>query len=390
MPTTTGMGALLLYAAVLAAAALLSGRAARTAYSNNALFLGAGLMAGLAGLLPRENGDVVLRELADLALFAILFSDGMRLSPRELGDNWRLPARALIIGMPATWLAIAGLALLVTDLSWPEALLVGAVLSPTDPVFASALVGRKAVPLRLRRLLNIESGLNDGLATPLVFGVLHWMGAAGDGLAALALDIVLGVGLGVVVSWLALRLRRLACDDLPGPHATLFIIAVALSVLAIARLTQANEYVAAFCGGIVMARRERTRMEFDAAGERISELLKFAALLAFGALASGINVSEVGWSGLLLGGGALVLARPVAIGLALIGTQLSWRERASAAWFGPKGFASIVYAIALLHTSLDRARHVFDITACVVLLSILAHSATDVLVARRFEASQPH
>jgi NhaP-type Na+/H+ or K+/H+ antiporter len=121
-----------------------------------------------------------IRVLAEIALFTVLFSDGMHTGVRDLADAWRLPGRALLLGFPLTLAGIAVLARLVIGLPWTQAFLLGAALSPTDPVFASAIIGREEVSLRLRRLLNVESGLNDGLAAPFVILLLAMIGA-GEG-----------------------------------------------------------------------------------------------------------------------------------------------------------------------------------------------------------------
>ena len=102
--------------------------------------------------------------IAELALFSVLYTDGMRAPVRDLVSAWRLPGRALLLGLPLTLLGTALLARYVVGLSWAESILIGAALSPTDPVFAAAIVGREGIPSRLRFLLNVESGLNDGLA----------------------------------------------------------------------------------------------------------------------------------------------------------------------------------------------------------------------------------
>lgn len=115
--------------------------------------------------------------LAELALFSVLFTDGMRVGWRDLRSAWREPGRALLLGLPLTVLVTAVLAHVVAGLPWLHAFLVGAVLAPTDPVFAAAIVGREEVPRRLRHLLNVESGVNDGLVLPVVLVLLA---AAGE------------------------------------------------------------------------------------------------------------------------------------------------------------------------------------------------------------------
>lgn len=158
------------FGVALLVAVLLSGLAARTVLSTSLLFLlgGALVSDGFLGLVHITADSEIVAVTADLALFAVLFTDGMHVSFPKLRENWKNPARALGLGMP---LAMVGMALVthyVAGMDWTTSFLVGAVLAPTDPVFASAIVGRKEVPTKLRQLLNVESGINDGLALPVV------------------------------------------------------------------------------------------------------------------------------------------------------------------------------------------------------------------------------
>src|SRR5918994_5073613 len=168
------MTLLLAYSVVLLLAVLVSALAHRTVLSTAVVFLVAGFVLGdgVTSVIDLAPDDEIVSVLAELALFAILFSDGMRVGWRDLTSAWRLPGRALAWGLPLTLLVTALLARFVAGLDWPEALLVGAVLAPTDPVFAAALVGNERVPARLRHLLNVESGINDGLALPFVIVLL--------------------------------------------------------------------------------------------------------------------------------------------------------------------------------------------------------------------------
>ena len=149
--------------------------------STAVLFLAGGFAIGEGGfhLLRLHPGDPPMVVLADLALFSVLFTDGMRIGIKDLASARHLPGRALLLGMPLTLLATAALAHYIAGLAWLESLLVGAVLSPTDPVFAAAIVGREGIPWRLRHLLRVESGLNDGLALPLVLVLLAHLQVSG-------------------------------------------------------------------------------------------------------------------------------------------------------------------------------------------------------------------
>jgi NhaP-type Na+/H+ or K+/H+ antiporter len=155
---------LLCFAVVLLVAVLLSSLAHRTILSTAVLFLAAGFALGenSLGVLHLSPHSPVVADLAELALFAVLFTDGMRAGWADLRTAWRLPGRALGWGLPLTLVATALLGRYVAGLDWPHALLIGAILAPTDPVFAAALVGNERVPARLRHLLNVESGVNDG------------------------------------------------------------------------------------------------------------------------------------------------------------------------------------------------------------------------------------
>ncbi|HEY0699137.1 MAG TPA: cation:proton antiporter, partial [Micromonospora sp.] len=136
------------FAAVLLLAVLLSSLAHRTILSTAVLFLAAGFVLGseATGVLDVTPGSPIVASLAELALFAVLFTDGMRVGWADLRSAWRLPGRALGWGLPLTLLVTALLAHFVAGLDWPESLLLGAILAPTDPVFAAALVGNDRVP----------------------------------------------------------------------------------------------------------------------------------------------------------------------------------------------------------------------------------------------------
>jgi NhaP-type Na+/H+ or K+/H+ antiporter len=379
------MQVLLLYAFLVLCAALLSARAAHSAYSNAALFLVAGVVASATGLADFDPQAQWLRDSADVAVFGILFTDGMRLSIGELRRCWRLPGRALLLGMPLTIALLALFARVLFGLSWAECVLVGGVLASTDPVFASVLLERSAVPLSLRRLLNVESGLNDGLALPVVLGVLAWLARSDETPLALAAEVAGGIALGFALPYAAVRLRRLVPRELPTPHRALFVIAIGLLLYAACDLAGVNKYLAAFTAGVVLATcAEEDTDSFAPVGESAGELLKDAALLVFAVVVGWSGVLDTGWRELAYAAAALLLARPVAILLVLLGSSLGWPERLAAAWFGPKGFASVVYAVLVVQSGVDNGSKLFHLSAVVILVSMLAHSSTDVAVAGWF------
>jgi NhaP-type Na+/H+ or K+/H+ antiporter len=383
---------LLAFATVLLLAVLVSSLAHRTILSTAALFLVAGFVLGpeTTGVIDVTADSDIVATLAELALFTVLFTDGMRVGWGDLSSAWRLPGRALGWGLPLTLAITALFARYVAGLDWPEALLVGAILAPTDPVFAAALVGNDRVPGRLRHLLNVESGVNDGLALPFVVLFLAVAAGADDlHLGELGIELLFGVAIGVAVPWVALRLEKTRFFSASTAYEPLNAVAIGLLVLALASVTHGNLFLAAFAAGITVATfGPRQREAFEHFGELIAELFKLAALLVFGALISLPFLGEISWTGWLFALLALLVARPLALGASFMRSGLSQREQFAAMWFGPKGFASVVYGLLVLESAIPAADEVFHLVALTIVLSILAHSSTDIVVARMFDAPE--
>ncbi len=381
------MELLLAFAVVLFAGVLLSGLAHRTVLSTAVLFLLAGVLLGqgVTGVIALRPDNEVVVGLAELALFSVLYTDGMRVGVRDLRAAWRLPGRALVLGMPLTFAITALLAHYVAGLSWTEAMLVGAVLAPTDPVFASAIVGRQEVPGRLRSLLNVESGLNDGLALPVVLVLLSVLAQDEVPGVMLVTELGLGVVVGVAIPAAAVFLLRSRFTSSTPLYASLGGLSIGLMVLGIASVTHANLFLAAFAAGVTIATLAPDVEEsFAEIGELVTELLKLAAILVFGALISPAFLGDIPPSGYVFAVLALLLARPLAIAVALLRSYLPLSQRAVAAWFGPKGFASVVYGLLILEAGVPRADEMFHLVALVIFASILAHSSTDVPIAHAF------
>jgi NhaP-type Na+/H+ or K+/H+ antiporter len=383
---------LLSFAGLLLVGVLISEHAHRTVLSTAVLFLLGGFVlgSGVLDVIVIEPRDSIVSTLAELALFSVLFTDGMRVGLSDLRKAWRLPGRALLLGLPLTLLITAVLAKYVAGLPWLESFLIAAVLAPTDPVFAAAIVGREEVPLRLRHILNVESGVNDGLALPVVLVLLSMAGGTDASGWKLLEEIAVGVGVGVVVPWAVLRLERTRFLSATKNLEPLVVVSIGLLVLAISLATHANLFLAAFAAGVTVATTgPGFRHEFEQFGELVSELLKLAAILVFGALITPAflfqEIEPTGWVFAVL---VLLVPRPLALLLSLWRSSMSTRERAAAMWFGPKGFASVVYGLIVLESGIDRADQLYHLIALAIVLSILAHSSTDVVVARQFSEAE--
>ena len=387
------MVALGIFAVTLLLVVHLSKYMGRSALSANVLVLAAGLVTGLIGEhapgMPQL--DPLVDPLARLAVFTILFADGMQVDLGVLRATWQDPARALAIGLPLTLAGNTLLARWVTGLGWIPSAVLGAILTPTDPAFATLIVEREDVPERLRTTLNLESGLNDGIMPPLVLTLL----ALGSGSHELRLGLwigqaFLGIGLGAVLAWIALQAARRWPHSVEEKYGPVEALAIGILVLASSRLTGANELLAAFSAGITINVLGReVKEEFKKIERALTEILKLAAVFVFAAMIFPGWITSLGardWIYAIL---ALVLVRPIALlGVAFVGSKLGLRERVVVAWFGPKGFASLYFGLLALESDLADARRVFQITAATVALSIVAHSSTDLHMAR-FVKRQP-
>ena len=380
--------ALLLFGGLLAVVAALSGLMRGTVLSASVLSvaLGAGL-AG-AGVVHVDVGDEAIVELIELALVLTLFSDGMFVESELLRRHWSPVARALTIAMPITMalLALAAKALFPA-LDWAGAFLLAAVLAPTDPVVTSAVVSSRLVPSSVRHTLNLESGLNDGLALPFVLFFLVLAGPGGDtgGEAAkLVGEAAVGAAIGIALGAGAGRLHpRLPGGGLTARYEGIYAVGFALVAFGLAEATIGNGLIAAFVCGIAMAASERqVPAGFAEFAENASTILQVLTFFVFGALivATGFHHSIPPLVLFVLF--ALIVARPAAVLISFLRTGLPRTEKLFMAWFGPKGVASMLFALFVLKSAVQNSALIFDVAAITIVTSIVAHGLTDTLGAR--------
>lgn len=365
----------LAFALTLLFAVLLSERANRSVLSTSVLFLAVAALLGPLGfgVLSRE-WEGLTEKIAELALFTTLFSDGMRVDWTGV-RSWRQPAMlVLLVGMPLTVLLIALVSWLLLGLTGVGAFLLAAVLAPTDPVFAAALVRREAVQPELRRILNVESGLNDGLALPLVLVLLHHHKS---GVGELAFSVGGGLLLGAAVSLAAHLLEHSPLFSVATGYRPLAALALALTVFSLATLLGLNEFLAAFSAGATLSRLRGTMSpEFSNFAENVANALKFVALFVFGTILQRHMFTAPGFRGWIVAVLVLFAARPAALVLPMLKSALGFRERVALAWFGPKGFASVLFALIVEHSHIREASQIFDVAAVTVTLSMVLHSST--------------
>jgi sodium/hydrogen antiporter len=375
--------ALLLLGALLAVTAALSGVMKGTVLSASVLSVALGILLGATDVVTVHARSESTVELVELALILTLFSDGMFVERELLRRHWGPVARALVIAMPITMalLALAAKALF-PELTWAEAFLLGAVLSPTDPVVTSAVVTSRRVPAIVRHTLNLESGLNDGLALPFVLFFVVLASANGDAgteAAKLAGEAAFGAVLGVALGLIGGRLHnRLPGGGLTPRYEGIYAIGFALAAFGLSEVTIGNGLIAAFVCGIAMAAAEQeVRESFVVFAENVSAIFQVATFFVFGAL---IVTTTYGGSVVALIAFvlfALLVARPVAVLLSFLRTRLPRPLQYFMAWFGPKGVASMLFALFVLKSQVGNGELIFDIAAITIIASIAAHGLTD-------------
>jgi NhaP-type Na+/H+ or K+/H+ antiporter len=381
--TVTVLGLLLMLGA------LVSGLARRSVLSLAALFVLAGFVLGNGGLevidFRARSGFVT--DLAFAALIVILFRDGLEVESEMLQRAWHLPLRKLVLAMPLTTIIVAAATRVLIGLSWTESFLLGALLAPTDPVLTSSIVTNSGVPRLIRHSLNLESGLNDGLALPAVLTFLAALSADSGHFVwwrFVLQDVGLGFLFGLACGWVASLLmprsgRGGLTRSIPAHQKSLFALGVAFATYGVTVLSpKGNGFIAVFVAAIVLSvRRPDVRAHFERNSEELVEIVKLGVFLVFGSLLTLHAFTREGWAAIALVAATFLLARPLAVWLALAGTRTDAATRLFMGWFGPKGVASMTFALIVLDRNIANGVRIFDLTALVVFCSIVVHGITD-------------
>lgn len=391
------LAALLIAVLVFAA---LSKRAEMSVVTMPIVFTGLGWLTWLAGaeLIGGEEGREVLHLFAELTLILLLFADATRVRIGELLGNAGIPARMLLIGMPLTLTLGTALAMWVSpNQPWALALLVAAILTPTDAALGQAVVSDKAIPQRLRQGVLVESGLNDGLALPAVLiAAVAAVGQAGgmadesttDLVASGLMQVALGPFAGVAVGWAAAALLDFAVRKgfATEAYQGIFFLAAAFLCFVAAEAIGGNGLIAAFVGGLTFGNRLSSSNHFVSEFmETEGQLFTMATFFIFGAVLAPIGWEHATWRTVVLALGFLTAVRVVPIVLSLTATGLRFREKLFLGWFGPRGLASILFALLVLESyPVPGADELLACVTLTVLLSILLHGVSAHPVAARF------
>src|SRR4051812_41680920 len=361
---------------------VMSARLERADVTGPIAFVLVGVLLVETGLVRGSAEPETIRPLVEVALVWVLFSDAARVQLRDLRADAARCVRLLAIGLPLTvLLGWAVAAWLLPGLGGWLALLVGAALAPTDAALGVSVVTDPAVPARIRRLITVESGLNDGIVTPVVFvalagaasaeGLAHAPGPA-EALLELAVGAAVGGAVGAVGGRLLreARSRGWAAEELSG----IAVLALAAAAYGAALAVHGNGFVAAFCGGLTFGATAGPRGPAELSfTEQAGELLGLLVWLAFGAIAVPVLLDRLSWATVLYAVLSLTVIRMVPVALATIGKTMDVRTVLFVGWFGPRGLASLVFALITLEQLGAGADEAVAVITGTVLLSVIVH-----------------
>jgi NhaP-type Na+/H+ or K+/H+ antiporter len=395
------MGGLTVLAVVVVAYTLVASKLDRWWITGPMVFVAAGAILGPGGLdvVPFSLTNETVLTITELTLALLLFSDASTVRLRDVEGDTGLPRRLLFVGLPLTIVAGALLArVMFPEVGWAAAALIATILAPTDAALGLAVVTNKAVPVRIRRALNVESGLNDGIATPFVTLFIAAVAAEEDlGETAWGLEALKQIGLAilaaVVVGYLGGKLLAFANDRgwTSGVSEQIGILALALLAYQGSVAVGGNGFIAAFAGGILFGAATRQRL---AEPVQFTETLglsgSFVVWSIFGALFVGeLLTQDLAAQPVVYAVLSLTVIRMVPVAIALIGTHLRHTTVAFMGWYGPRGLASVVFTLLALE-EIERSGGggmLLETVTWTILLSVVLHGISASPLAARYGAS---
>ncbi|WP_447834834.1 cation:proton antiporter [Aeromonas salmonicida] len=393
---------LAVFAAFLLIYSLIAGRFESRLINGPLLFLLMGWLLGPGGLglLSLSVNSEGIKLLAELTLVIVLFNDAANTNWQVLAANRALPIRLLLIGLPLTLLGGTLFGLwLYPDLPLLELAILSTILAPTDAALGKAVVSNPAVPAPIREGLNQESGLNDGICVPVLLLLLALIAPTeqhtGTGMLAITLLLEeIGIGLLVALVLTSLTIRLLKTSYLNGWQLPLWrqltMPGLALLCFALAQTLGGSGFIAAFVGGLLMGRRlgEHKHAYMDSS-EGYGDLLSVVIWMVFGATLMPMLPMLLHWQYWLYAAASLTLLRMLPVWLSLLGTGQSFELKLFIGWFGPRGLASIVFAVMVLQhePALLGQEPIIATVLCTIILSVILHGISANPWVRRFKTA---
>lgn len=361
--------------------------------------LGFAVVGPVEQLAEADKLHEVARTVAEITLILVLFADASHVRFASLRKNFAIPARMLVVGMPLTILfGTIILLVLPPEQGWAVALLTAAILTPTDAALGQAVVSAKSVPNHLSQSINVESGLNDGLALPVILFAAIMAGTAAHGDAqgesifvVAMLQLLLGPIAGALVGFVIARALGFAQQRglVSMTSQGIVFVCSAFTAFLLAEEIGGNGFIAAFVAGAVFGNVFKADITFISEFmEGQGQLLTMLAFFVFGSVLLPAAVDHMSWVPLLVGVLFMTIVRMLPIWLALAGTGLRLREKLFLGWFGPRGLASILFSLIIVDEY--EIPHEGELLACVVMtvfLSIVLHGVSAAALARKIGES---
>ena len=345
------------------------------------------------GLLDVPIESTVAERVTEVALVLLLFSDATRLHLRALRHELGWPSRLLLIGLPLTMLAGTGVGVLVfPGMALASVFLLSTMLCSTDAALGQKVVTDPSVPDRVRQALDVESGLNDGLAVPFFLVALDLANAeltTGISWAVVsnaAEQIGWGLAAGVTAGLLGGLLLRFAERHgwIGSEWRQIVPLAIALLAYALALALGGSGFIAAFSGGLIFGRTSGEHSGVTLFTEETGGLLAAVTWIGFGALALGLAIPHITWQVVLYAVLSLTIVRMVPVAIALAGQGTRRPTVAFIGWFGPRGLASVVFALLVVERGVPEEQTLLTTVVVTVALSVVLHGLTSAPLVRAY------
>jgi NhaP-type Na+/H+ or K+/H+ antiporter len=361
----------------------------RSPFGGALVFTVFGLAFGPYGLALLDLGIEAdsLRLIAEMTLALLLFVEASKADLRVLSKSFQIPQRLILIALPLVILLGFGTGLLLFDqLTILEVALLATLLAPTDAALGKAVVTNQDVPAEIREGLNLESGLNDGVCVPifLAFLTLAVSTSTEDSLTGLAMKLVvkeigIGAAVGIVLTTLAAYLLSFCHHRgwITPSWIQVPVAALAVACFAAAQALHGSGFIAAFVGGLlfgVVAKKDKHDLVHAAEGA--GDTVALLTWVIFGAAVVGQVADAFTWQVVIYAICSLTVLRIVPVFLALSGLSAGVDERLFIGWFGPRGLASVVFAVMVYNSGIPGADVIVATAVCTILLSVIAHGVT--------------
>jgi len=397
-------GYLAIFALLIFLYSIFAARIEKMLVNGPLLFVLVGIIAGplVLNLVDLTISGSEFENLANLALALVLFTGASKVNLEVLKSAITIPSRLLMIGLPLTIVfgLMAGF-YVFNGFYWVELAILATVLAPTDAALGEAVVTNQAVPPKVREALNVESGLNDGISVP-IFLLLLALFKAGSSVHDMSLPFALGlfakeIGIGLLagIAVMFIGAKLLIYSETrkwigEGWKPTI-VIALAFSCFSLADIFGGSGFIACFTGGFiygVVNKKYKSNLQKHAEG--LGNALTFVIWFLFGLIAVSTYFSQFTWQIFLYAVLSLTIVRMIPVIISLIKTGISLKEKLFIGWFGPRGLASIVFAIMLLDIQLPHEETIITTILCTVFLSVVLHGITANPLISLFKNNKPN